>query len=109
MASNVYRELDFVYEHDHVIIHGVIDTLFYWDQEWHVLDYKTGQVKDSLEKASEPYRYQMAAYARAVEIQTGETPRVWLYYLEPNEIFEVENWHDELINLGLALESTLAD
>ncbi|NDJ84738.1 MAG: UvrD-helicase domain-containing protein [Chloroflexi bacterium] len=115
-ADTLQREVSFVYEQGRFVIHGIIDTLFYLDGRWHVLDYKTGQVsgKLPLRTFSTRYLFQMGAYARALEAQTGETPRVWLFYLQGSagqQLYEIpeQDWRPAIDHLGEEIATTLAD
>lgn len=113
-ADAVYREIPFVYEHSHYVIHGVIDTLFHFDERWHVLDFKTSHFQadewQDYETYSGRYLYQMAAYASAVEEQTGQSPRVWLHYLQPNQLYELpeHEWREAIALLDREIGSILA-
>lgn len=106
-AEEVYRELPFVYQHDRIVVHGVIDVLFRLEDQWHVLDYKTGGATPH----SRRYLHQVGAYARAVEQQTGQTPLVWLYFLTPNQLLQVSetDWRPAVARLGQEIDSVLRE
>lgn len=112
-ANQAFRELEFVFEHDRYVIHGMIDLLFMREGQWYVVDYKTSRIPDdhTLKTFSERYRYQMGAYAAAVEAQLGlqQTPTVMIYYLRRSELYVMPEpeWRGALQALDRDLEVTL--
>lgn len=109
-ASQINREIEFLYEHHNYIIHGIIDVLFFANQQWHIMDYKTNRVDYyRVEGYSLRYRYQMGAYAKAVEQQTGQIPVVCLHYLHPNRLYTLPTyeWQEAMEDLDTEIEVTL--
>lgn len=109
-ADQVYREIEFVYERGKYIIHGIIDVLYYYKDQWYVLDYKTASVSaDYVAWHAKRYRYQLGAYAAAVEERIGQIPKVWLYYLHSGKKYEItqETWEAALKGLDSEIEHAL--
>jgi ATP-dependent exoDNAse (exonuclease V) beta subunit len=109
-ATQINREIEFVYEHHRYIIHGIIDVLFFANRQWHIMDYKTNRVDFyRVEGYSLRYRYQMGAYAKAVEQQTGQIPVVCLHYLHPNRLYTLPTyeWQEAMEDLDTEIEVTL--
>ncbi len=61
--------------------HGVLDRLYRVGGEWYLDDYKTDRRLDP-----EPYRFQLALYAKAVEEALGVWPRARLVFLRFREV-----------------------
>lgn len=109
-ATQVYREIEFVLEYGRYVIHGVIDLLFRLNGEWHVVDYKSGRPpRDQLAHHAERYLYQLGAYARAIEAQTGETPIASIHFLHYNEMVTITEarWRAAMQTLDSELEHAL--
>ncbi len=108
-ADEVHREIPFVFQQGHIVVHGVIDVLFRLEGRWHVLDYKTGGGKVSLKERSRRYLHQMGAYASAIERQTGQTPLVWLHFLAPNQLYQVpeSEWRPAIVALDQEISAVL--
>lgn len=112
-ANRTFRELEFVFEHERYVIHGMIDLLFERDDEWYVVDYKTSRIPTQYtpDTYSRRYRYQMAAYAAAVSAQLGgdKVPHVMIYYLRGSDLYTMPEaiWREALDTLDYDLESTL--
>ena len=101
-ASQVYRELPFVYHAGQRVIHGVIDLLFFDGKDWHIIDYKTALVswKDAQENARR-YFLQVGVYAAAVHAHIGCPPHTALYYIHPARLVTVQpdDWQLALARL----------
>ena len=109
-ATQINREIEFVYQHHQYVIHGIIDVLFFANRQWHIMDYKTNRVDFyGVESYSLRYRYQMGAYAKAVEQQTGQIPVVCLHYLHPNRLYRLPEyeWQDAMEDLDTEINVTL--
>lgn len=109
-CPEVYREIEFVYDRDQHIIHGIIDVLYRHKGRWHVLDFKTSQVKLwYIPEHGKRYAYQMGAYAEAVKQQTGQTPEVQVYYLRPGILWTMPDamWQAAMTTLDEDIEKTL--
>jgi ATP-dependent helicase/nuclease subunit A len=68
-----------------IVISGVIDLLFEWEDGLRVVDFKTDG-----EERPEAHLAQMAIYRRAARELRGKNCRVWLYYLRSGRAVEVE-------------------
>ncbi len=112
-ASQVFRELEFVYEYERYVIHGMIDLLFEQAGRWYVVDYKTSRIPEpyTLKTFSQRYCYQMGAYAAAVQAQFGQEhpPTVMIYYLRRQALYIMPeaDWRGALQTLDQDLTSTL--
>jgi len=84
-AKNIHRELPFILNERHGMIHGVIDLLFQDARgDWHVLDYKTA-VGDEEKVQASGYLIQIQLYAHAVRRILGVYPASGtLYFLKNN-------------------------
>ncbi|HXV27329.1 MAG TPA: UvrD-helicase domain-containing protein [bacterium] len=84
-AKMLRRELPFILNERHGVIHGVIDLLFKeTDGSWHVVDYKTAV--GTSEKVKEAgYDLQIAVYAAAVKELLNESPRSGILYFLKNQ------------------------
>lgn len=111
-ADPIFREYEFTYQHGSYIIHGIIDLLFYHEDRWHVLDFKTNRIiTQNAPTFSQRFRYQMGAYAQAVEAYIGAVPQVWLYYLHPNYMYEMteSEWRGAMGDIEAVLNGVLAN
>ncbi|PJF42497.1 MAG: hypothetical protein CUN55_09965, partial [Phototrophicales bacterium] len=112
-TNQIFRELAFTFEYERYVIHGMIDLLFEQEGQWYVVDYKTSRIlRDSdYETFSRQYRYQMGAYAAAVETQLGlrQPPIVMLYYLRHSTLYRMpeSEWRAALQTLDRDFVSTL--
>jgi len=59
-------------ERSDVLLTGTVDLVYYRDDEWHLVDYKTHVVGDDLEALVQHYEPQVQAYARLWAQQTNE-------------------------------------
>ncbi len=115
-ATQIYRELPFVYQHAGVIIHGVIDALYQQeDQTWVVVDYKTSMVKAGETYANHARRYhlQIGIYAEAVTSQLGGiVPKTVIHYIRKAYTIEISeaDWRNALkINLWDRVSDVIKD
>ena len=108
-----FAELPFIYRTEKRIIHGIIDALFKYQDDWWLVDYKTGTVRGgipNIAQHAQRYHLQLGAYASAVRQElNGETPKVFVHYIQYNrtvfvptdvweaEIKKLENYIGELI------------
>lgn len=101
-AKAAKRELSFVLNERHGLIHGVIDLLYQSkDGGWHIVDYKTGV--GSEEKVSQfGYDLQVEIYAHAVREILGRPPAsVALYFLRNQWAYRRRLQEDGMHSLGL--------
>ena len=83
-----YFELPFSWDWDGVPVHGTIDLAYETGGIWHVLDFKTDDLRGrSLADASEAYLPQLALYASALERAVGRSPVPGLLFLRTGEVY----------------------
>ena len=81
-------ELPFSWDWDGVPVHGTIDLAYETGGTWHVLDFKTDDLRGrSLADASEAYLPQLALYASALERAVGGSPVPGLLFLRTGEVY----------------------
>lgn len=87
------RESPFIFNYHGETIRGQFDLLF-WDSNnsMRLLDYKFNNIKrDETTEMATHYEIQMLLYAQAIECIFGNKPdRVILYFLEPDEIVDID-------------------
>lgn len=87
-ACNVSELLD----QETVLVQGVIDCLYEWNDQLVLLDYKTDHVlpeRGGLQAYGEQYQLQLALYARAIEdIWKRPVQRKVLYFFHCQQIYE---------------------
>jgi ATP-dependent exoDNAse (exonuclease V) beta subunit len=74
------------------VIHGVMDVIYRYGEQWHILDYKTADISArSVPEHAKRYAIQLGAYAQALQERLGSPtpPSVQLYYLHPSEWIEL--------------------
>lgn len=106
-ANNLpyFAELPFIYRTEKRIIHGIIDALFKYQDDWWLVDYKTGTVRGgipNLAQHAQRYHLQLGAYASAVRQElAGETPKVFVHYIQYNRtvLIPTEVWETEIDKL----------
>ena len=81
-------ELPFSWDWDGVPVHGTIDLAYETWGAWHVLDFKTDDLRGrSLADASEAYLPQLALYASALERAIGRSPAAGLLFLRTGDLY----------------------
>lgn len=79
MASEVYCELPFCYKEADSIYDGVIDLVYFKDNNWHIIDYKTNANARGLQ---DKYKGQLQSYIKAFEYITGFAADAKIYHIE---------------------------
>jgi ATP-dependent helicase/nuclease subunit A len=111
-AEAALREVPFVYRLGAYLIHGVMDLVYRYGDQWQVLDYKTADIPaQQADWHAERYAIQMGVYALALQERLGlaSPPPAQLYYLHPGHLVTLEpaRWRAALAQfedrLGLAL------
>ncbi len=80
-AKRLFRETEFLLRFDHqlntaAVIAGTVDCLVQDQQEqWHLIDYKTGTLAESPQEVMEKYGLQMTLYAIAIKELTSSFPK----------------------------------
>ncbi len=101
-STRTYFEMPFSWDWQGVPVHGTIDLAYQANGDWHILDFKTDDIRgQTLADASEAYLPQLALYASALSHATGRQPVTGLMFLRTGEIY-VPPEHD----LTRALAST---
>ena len=81
-------ELPFSWDWDGVPVHGTIDLAYETGGAWHVLDFKTDDLRGrSLADASQAYLPQLALYASALERAVGRSPVPGLLFLRTGDLY----------------------
>ena len=81
-------ELPFSWDWDGVPVHGTIDLAYETGGTWHVLDFKTDDLRGrSLADASQAYLPQLALYASALERAVGGSPVSGLLFLRTGDVY----------------------
>ena len=77
-------ELPFGWFWDGAPVHGTIDLAYEHAGRWHLVDFKTDDVRrGGLKQAAAPYLGQVALYAGALQQALGSAPVASLYFLRP--------------------------
>ena len=72
-AINTYKELEFYYQGDDVLEHGIIDLLLEFDNHNVIVDYKLKNISD------DEYLKQLSGYKNYVEKITNKPTKIYLY------------------------------
>ena len=87
-GTRAYFELPFSWDWDGVPVHGTIDLAYETWGNWHVLDFKTDDLRGrSLADASHAYLPQLALYASALERAVGGSPVPGLMFLRTGDVY----------------------
>ena len=80
-GTHAHFELPFSWDWDGVPVHGSIDLAYEAGGAWHVIDFKTDDVRGDVADTAAPYLPQLALYASALEQATGQRPEASLLFL----------------------------
>ena len=83
-AINVYKELEFYYQGDDTLEHGIIDLLLVFDDYNIIVDYKLKNVQD------EAYIKQLSGYKDYIEKITKKKTETYLYSIIDGTITEIK-------------------
>ncbi len=72
-AKNVFKEYEFIYDSDNKTMHGIIDLLLEYDNQFIIIDYKLKNVND------EAYDKQLNGYKNYIEYITNKPCEIYLY------------------------------
>ena len=87
-ATRAYFELPFSWDWQGAPVHGTIDLAYESGGRWHVLDFKTDDLRGrSLSDAADAYLPQLVLYASALEHATGQRPVTGLLFLRTGDIY----------------------
>jgi ATP-dependent helicase/nuclease subunit A len=85
-ATQAWFEFPFAWDWDGVPVHGTLDLLYRQGEEWHIVDFKTDDLRGrTLAEAAAPYLSQLGLYAGALERATGRVPTASLAFLRTGE------------------------
>ena len=85
--TRAYFELPFSWDWQGVPVHGTIDLAYQSGGGWHVLDFKTDDLRGrTLAEAASPYLPQLALYSSALQQATGQMPIAGLLFLRTGDI-----------------------
>ncbi len=102
-ATQVLREVPFIYETGRRAIHGQIDLLIQRsDGTWAVIDYKTSYVGGiALAEHARQYIPQVGVYAAAVSALLGSIPQVYIHYIRYQKTVRIAeaDWRAALARL----------
>ena len=83
-GTRAHFELPFGWYWDGAPVHGTIDLAYEHAGRWHLVDFKTDDVRrGKLKQAAAPYLGQVALYAGALQQAVGSAPVASLHFLRP--------------------------
>ena len=83
-GTRAHFELPFGWYWDGAPVHGTIDLAYEHAGRWHLVDFKTDDVRRAqLKQAAAPYLGQIALYAGALQQAVGQAPAAALHFLRP--------------------------
>ena len=83
-GTRAHFELAFGWYWDGAPVHGTIDLAYEHAGRWHLVDFKTDDVRRAqLKQAAAPYLGQIALYAGALQQAVGQAPTAALHFLRP--------------------------
>ena len=87
-GTRAFFELPFSWDWQGVPVHGTIDLAYETGGSWHVLDFKTDDLRGRTPgEAGSPYLPQLALYASAIKQATGQLPMTGLLFLRTGETY----------------------
>ena len=87
--TRAHFELPFGWYWDGAPVHGTIDLAYEHAGSWHLVDFKTDDVRRGrIKQAAAPYLGQIALYAAALQQAVGEMPAAALHFLRPGVSYE---------------------
>ena len=99
-------ELSFGWYWDGAPVHGTIDLAYEQAGRWHLVDFKTDQVRRGrLAQAAAPYLGQVALYAGALQQAVGHEPVASLHFLRSGDTYVAGT--DELRQAQAAIRSRI--
>lgn len=88
-ATIAWFEFPFAWDWDGVPIHGTLDLLYRRGDDWHIIDFKTDDLRGRpAGEVAAGYLSQLGLYAGALERATGRVPTAALYFLRTGERYE---------------------
>ena len=80
---NIYKEYEFIYECDNNELHGFIDLLLEYENEYKIIDYKLKNIQD------DAYKKQLLGYKKYIENITGKSVKTYLYSIIDEKLIEI--------------------
>ena len=80
---NVYKEYEFIYNDKNDILHGIIDLLLEYDDEFKIIDYKLKNIID------DAYKKQLNGYKNYIEGLTNKKVSTYLYSIIDNKLISI--------------------
>ncbi|MFA7297595.1 MAG: UvrD-helicase domain-containing protein [Dehalococcoidia bacterium] len=104
-GTQAWFEFPFAWDWDGVPVHGTLDLLYRQGDEWHIVDFKTDDLRGrSPEEVGAPYLSQLGLYAGALERATGRVPTASLAFLRTGQRYTPSR-----ADLAAALVATRAE
>ena len=86
--TEYHLEMPFSWDWDGIPVHGTIDLVYRSGSDWHVMDFKTDDVRRRpVADVAGRYLSQLALYREALRRATGETPEAGLVFLLTGEVY----------------------
>ncbi len=86
--TEYHLEMPFSWDWDGIPVHGTIDLVYRNGSGWHVMDFKTDDVRRRpVADVAERYLAQLALYCEALKGATGETPEASLVFLRTGQVY----------------------
>lgn len=79
---NIYKEYEFIYEENNTEMHGFIDLLLEYDNEYKIIDYKLKNIDD------DAYIKQLLGYKKYIEYITNKEVKIYLYSILDNKLIK---------------------
>ena len=79
---NIYKEYEFIYEESNTEMHGFIDLLLEYEDEYKIIDYKLKNVQD------DAYIKQLLGYKKYIKNITGKKVKTYLYSIIDDKLIQ---------------------
>ena len=80
---NTYKEYEFIYEENNTEMHGFIDLLLEYEDEYKIIDYKLKNIQD------DAYTKQLSGYKKYIEDITGKKVNTYLYSIIDDKLVKI--------------------
>lgn len=85
LNSKFYKEYEFTYTENEVLMHGIIDLMIENNDEIIIIDYKLKNTKDEL------YNKQLLGYKTAISMRTNKKIKTYLYSIIDSKFYNVDD------------------
>lgn len=82
-SANIFKEYEFIYEHNNIIKHGIIDLMLEYDNHIEIIDYKLKNTTDNA------YLKQLNGYKEYIKNKTNKKVNIYLYSLMDKEVIDL--------------------